>query len=73
MCPSIRNPTRAFVAGERLYESSPNIKHLPDFGRRNPLRILIVVVFPVPFFPSRPNIEPSFILKLRFSYTNFLP
>ena len=71
--PSIRKPIRAFVAGVNARESSPNTRHCPPVGVRNPFRMLIVVVFPVPFLPSSPKMLPRRTLKFMFSKIRRLP
>ncbi len=32
---------------------------LPDVGKMSPISILMVVVFPAPFGPTKPKISPS--------------
>ena len=43
--------------------SRPFKRIFPEFDFNNPLMMLIKVVFPEPFGPTRPDIIPDFIFK----------
>ncbi len=47
-----------------LVIDSPFILTSPEVGDIIPATIFIVVVFPAPFVPRRPNISPFFTSKL---------
>ena len=46
---------------------------VPEVGASNVANIEIVVVFPAPFGPKRPNISPSLISKSKSSTAVNLP
>ena len=44
-------------------DTAPRVIELPDVGSTRVVRIPIVVVFPAPFGPSRPNTSPRSTVK----------
>ena len=42
----------------------PRTAQLPDVGERKPISVRIVVVFPAPFGPRKPNTSPAATLRL---------
>ena len=52
-------PTSFKAFSVSFFKSCPQILMLPPFGFISPTNILIVVVFPAPFGPKKPNISPS--------------
>jgi hypothetical protein len=54
-------PTCALTAAESAQMSRPRTHAAPPVGRRKPIRVLIVVVFPAAFRPRNPKISPSHV------------
>jgi hypothetical protein len=53
--------------------SKPSINAVPDVGFVSPVSMRIVVVFPAPLGPRKPNISPFLILKLKLLTAVILP
>ncbi len=56
---STREPTRPITSGSPTRVSAPRRRHRPADGRARPRRQRIVVVFPEPFGPRKPNTPPA--------------
>ncbi len=63
--PSSSSAILALVSGLMVAASSPKTEQRPAVGLRYPIRILMVVVLPVPFLPRRPVIVPLATVKLK--------
>ena len=66
------NPKLFFASNGLLFILFPSIKISPSSIFKIPVIILIVVVFPAPFGPKKPNISPFFTSKFKLS-TDFFP
>lgn len=61
---SCRYPTFFLISNDCFQESRPKTVAEPSLGFKNPIRMWIVVVFPAPFGPIRPETPPP---SFRFS------